>query len=97
MYNILIVDDEDMIRKLSVELNVSADYPPTFTWYSTADDAVPPINSKMLIEALEKLSIPCRIEEYEGIGHGAGLAKGTVAEPWFRNAVEFWENQRSAR
>ena len=86
--------DEDMIRRLSVELNVTADYPPTFTWYGTADDAVPPVNSKMLVEALEKLSVPCRIEEYEDIGHGAGLAKGTVAEPWFKNAVDFWQEQR---
>ena len=84
---------EDMIKRLSVELNVTADYPPTFTWYGTADDAVPPENSRMLIEKLEGFSIPCRIEEYEGIGHGAGLATGTVAEGWFENAVEFWESQ----
>ena len=84
---------EDMINKLSVELNVTTDYPPAFTWYGTADDCVPPYNSKMLCEALEKVSVPCRIEEYDGIGHGVGLAKGTVAEPWFKNAVAFWEEQ----
>ncbi len=86
---------EDMIKRLSVELNVTSDYPPAFTWYGTADDCVPPENSKMLCEALERASVPCKVEEYDGIGHGVGLAKGTVAEHWFKNAVEFWKSQSS--
>ena len=85
---------EDMINKLSVELNVTENYPPTFTWYGTADDAVPPYNSIKLCEALTKVGVPCKIEEYEGIGHGVNLARGTVAEPWFKNAVKFWEEQK---
>ena len=85
---------EDMIKKLSVELNVTEDYPPTFTWYGTADDAVPPYNSIKLCEALTKVGVPCKVEKYEGIGHGAGLAIGTVAEGWFENAVKFWEEQK---
>ncbi len=85
---------EEMKRKLSVECNIHADYPPVFVWYGTADDTVAPINSKMLAEALEKYSVPCKLEEYEGIGHGAGLARGTVAEPWLEHAVEFWEGQK---
>lgn len=84
---------EEMIRKLSVELNVTENYPPTFTWYGTADDCVPPLNSTKLIEALTEVGVPCKVEEYEGIGHGVGLAKGTVAEPWFNNAVRFWKEQ----
>lgn len=84
---------EDMIKKLSVEHNISADYPPTFIWYGTADNTVNTVNAKMLADALSENSVPHKVEEYEGIGHGAGLAKGTVAEGWFRNAVEFWKNQ----
>lgn len=87
---------EDMIKKLSVELNVGTDYPPTFVWYGTADDVVAPLNTKMLTQALNGFSVPCKTEEYEGIGHGAGLAKGTVAEVWFKHAVEFWESQLTA-
>ena len=83
----------DMIDKLSVEKQVDADYPPTFMWYGTADELVPPMNCKMLAEALDKVGVPNKVEEYEGIGHGAGLAKGTVAEVWFEHAVEFWQNQ----
>lgn len=84
----------EMIEKLSAEKQADADYPPTFIWYGTADDCVPPVNTKMLAETLEKYSVPCKVEEYEGIGHGAGLAKGTVAEKWFSNAVEFWQSQQ---
>ena len=84
---------EDMIKKLSVELNIHSDYPPTFIWYGTADDTVAPINTKKLVTALKKNCIPHKVEEYEGIGHGAGLAKSTVAETWFSHAVEFWKAQ----
>lgn len=83
----------EIVERLSVELNVSSDYPPTFIWYGTADDVVAPLNTKMMVDALGEASVPCRLEEYEGIGHGAGLAKGTVAEEWFGNAVKFWTEQ----
>lgn len=83
----------EMIEKLSVELHVDCNYPPTFVWYGTADDTVAPINTKMLAKALEKAGVPCKAEEYEGIGHGAGLAEDTVAEEWFEHAVEFWKEQ----
>ena len=83
----------DMIKKLSVELSANENYPPTYMWYGTADDVVHPLNSKMLKDKLSEFGIPCKVEEYENIGHGAGLALGTVAEPWFKNAVDFWQNQ----
>ena len=86
--------DSDMIKRLSVECQVDENYPPVYVWYGTADETVAPVNSKMLAEALGKAGVSCRIEEYEGIGHGAGLAKGTVAEGWFSSAVNFWEEQR---
>ena len=79
----------DIIEKLSVEKQVNSDYPPSFIWYGTADDTVAPLNTKMLAEALSRACVPYKVEEYEGIGHGAGLAKGTVAEGWFKHAVEF--------
>ena len=78
-------------------MSATADYPPTYMWYGTADDVVHPLNSKMLSDKLRGYGIAHKIEEYEGIGHGAGLAKGTVAEPWFRNAVEFWKARRSVK
>ena len=84
----------EMIEKLSVEKQVDSDYPPTYAWYGTADDCVNPVNTKMLKTSLDKASVECKVEEYDGIGHGAGLAEGTVAKSWFEHAVEFWESQR---
>ncbi len=86
---------KDMTERLSVEKHINSDYPPVFVWYGTADNTVDTINAKMLSEALGRASVPHKTEEYEGIGHGAGLAEGTVAEQWFNNAVEFWEEQSS--
>ncbi len=83
---------EDMIEKLSVEKHINSDYPPSFMWYGTADNTVAPLNTKMLAQALEEVGVPYKVEEYNGIGHGAGLAKGTVADGWFEHAVEFWES-----
>ena len=85
--------DDEMVKLLSVELNVDSDYPPAFIWYGTADDCVSPVNTEMFAEALGKAGVDCRVEKYEGIGHGAGLAKGTVAEGWFKNAVDFVADQ----
>lgn len=85
---------EDMIEMLSAEKHVTSDYPPTFVWYGTADETVAPLNTKMFAQALEEASVPHKVEEYEGIGHGAGLAKGTVAEDWFKHAVNFWIEQK---
>lgn len=86
--------DQTMIRQLSVERNIRSDFPPTFVWNGTADDIVDPENSRMLEKALANAGIPHRAEQYDGIGHGVGLAKGTSAEPWFEHAVSFWEEQR---
>lgn len=85
---------DEMIKRLSVELNVDENYPPVYIWYGTEDDVVTPVNTKMLTEALDKSRVPYKVEEYEGIGHGAGLARGTIAESWFKHAVKFWEEQK---
>lgn len=84
---------EEMIEKLSVEKNITSSYPPTYVWYGTADDVVYPHNSTMLADALSLTGVTNKIDEFENIGHGVGLAKNTNAEPWFKTAVEFWESQ----
>ena len=66
----------------------------TFIWNGTADKDVDPANSRLLAAALKHAGIVHRAEEYEGIGHGVGLAKGTDAEVWFDHAVEFWQMNR---
>lgn len=87
--------DPEMVEMLSVEKNISPGFPPTFVWYGTADTSVDPANSLMLQRALERADVPCIIEAFQGIPHGAGLAKGTAAEVWLDDAVGFWEDAKN--
>ena len=86
--------DPALLDRLSVEKHITGDFPPTYVWNGTADASVDPCNSRMLAEALGKAGVLYRHEEFEGVGHGVGLAKSTNAEPWFDHAVSFWEEQK---
>ncbi len=86
--------DPALIERLSVQNHIPKDFPPTYVWNGTADTSVVPKNARMLAAALEQAGVPHRHEEFEGVGHGVGLAKGTNAEPWFDHAVSFWEEQK---
>lgn len=83
----------ELIERTSVENHVTKDFPPTYVWNGTADRSVDPLNSRMLARAMERAGVYYRHDEFEGVGHGVGLAKGTNAEPWFDHAVSFWEEQ----
>ena len=83
---------EDMIKKTSIEKLVTPSYPPTFLWCGDSDDVVDKENTLMLQKSLMENSVECRTTIYPGIGHGVGLAFGTVAEGWIEEAVAFWES-----
>lgn len=85
---------KESINRMSAEKHVTADLPPTFEWYGTADRSVHPENSRMLKESPLCASVPHVVEEYESIGHEADLATGTAVEPWFSCAVAFRKEQR---
>lgn len=81
---------EELKQETSIEQQVTADYPPTFVWCGSADGTVMPENSHLMARALEEKGIPCRFEEYPGVGHGVGLGIGLACEGWFDHAVDFW-------
>ncbi|MGN1141014.1 MAG: alpha/beta hydrolase [Oliverpabstia sp.] len=83
--------DDQIVKLLSVEKQITGCFPPTFLWCGDMDRTVDPENSKSLAEALEKAQIPCEFHIYQGVNHGASLAKGTSAEGWFNLAIKFWE------
>lgn len=85
--------DSAMIERLSVENHISSTYPPTYLWNGTADELVDPMNSRLLEAALNRERVSHKAEQFAGVGHGVGLAKGTAAEPWFEHAISFWEEQ----
>lgn len=43
--------------KLSIELHVTKDYPPTFIWTTLEDTAVDPISTELMDEALNKVNV----------------------------------------
>jgi len=81
---------EDTVELLSIEKQVTSDYPPTFVWCGDADTCVNPKNSFMMAAALEKAGVHHKYREFPGIGHGVGLNIGGVGEVWFEEAVNFW-------
>ncbi len=76
----------------SVHLHVTADYPPTYIWCGDADSTVPPVNTKLMADALKTASVPAMCEIFTGVDHGVGPATGTSAAEWINHAVDFWKS-----
>ena len=68
-------DDEVLVRKYSLENNVSADTPPTFIMHTAEDGSVPVKNSLMFAMALSEKKIPYELHIFPFGGHG--MSTGT--------------------
>lgn len=78
----------ELLEKLSTELHVTKETPPTFLWHTTADQTVPVENSLLFASALAQADVPFELHIYEKGGHGMGLpAPGKPAPPW---DAELW-------
>ena len=64
--------------------------PPTYSVIGTSDSIASPYVMKRRTEVLQKMGIPADIKIYQGLRHGFGLGRGTVAEGWINDAVRFW-------
>ena len=65
--------------------------PPTYACCGTADGIASWQGMKNRLAAMSEAGIPTEFHAYEGLPHGFGLGKGTVAEGWIEDAVRFWE------
>lgn len=65
----------ELLRKLSPELNVTANTPPLFLAHSRDDGGVPFRNSELLHEACQKAGVPSELHLFEQGGHGYGLGR----------------------
>lgn len=79
---------------LSVEKHVTASFPPTYIWNSPVDKVVDFHNGFLLAEALARQNVDCEYHQYAFAPHGIGLGLGTEAEPWFDEAIAFWQRHR---
>ena len=67
-------DNEDLIKEMSLENQVTGDTPPMFIWHTVADQSVPVENSLMLAGALRKKNIPFELHIYPEGAHGLSTA-----------------------
>jgi len=76
--------DAGLARKMSNELQVTADTPPTFLWHTDADTVVPVENSVAFYLAMQQAGVPGELHVFQNGHHGLGLARdvpGTSAWP----------------
>lgn len=86
--------DSSLIKKYSLESNVTSDTPPTFIWHTAEDGAVPVRNSIMFASALSEKEIPFEMHIFPFGGHGMSTGTKevcTVENPYAARWVEFSE------
>ena len=75
--NNLIGEDADieLAKKMSTDLQVTSETPPTFLVLSNADTGVPAENSVYFYLALRKAGVPAEMHIFEKGKHGFGLGQ----------------------
>ncbi len=81
--------DESLREHLSIEKQVTPDYPKAFVWTCADDSLVPPSNAVRMGEALQEKGVPCMLRVYPTGEHGCNVGKGTSAEGWISEMVAF--------
>ena len=75
--------DPELAKKLSGELAVTKETPPTFIFQTNQDTAVPAENAVHYYLALRQAGVPAEIHSFERGVHGVGLATNDPAlAPW---------------
>ena len=67
-------------------------FPPCALFLAADDGLVSPEHSRVLARALEKLSIPCRLEIGPEGGHGFADGTGMCMDGWTERAVRWYES-----
>jgi acetyl esterase/lipase len=75
--------DDELAKKLSGELAVTKETPPTFIFQTNEDKAVPAENSVHYYLALRQAGVPAEMHAFERGAHGVGLANdNAMLAPW---------------
>lgn len=79
--NLIGADASNELKELvSIEKQVSSDYPPTFLWHTATDGLVPAMNSLLMAQALAEKEIPYELHIYPQGPHGLSLADERTAK-----------------
>ena len=83
--------DEAVLTAYEVQEHAEG-FPPTALFFAADDELVSPDHSRMLASALEKLSIPCRLEVGTEGGHGFADGSEMCMTGWPERAVRWYES-----
>jgi len=75
--------DESMVRKMSLETQVTKDTPPVFLVHTTEDQAVPVENALLFYSACRAEGVPVSMHIFDQGKHGLGLGEGRGGTPHF--------------
>ena len=67
--------DEERVRRFSLESQVDSSLPPVFVWHTREDQSVPPMNTILLLEALEKNGVEYEYHIYSKGQHGLSVCR----------------------
>ena len=87
-------DDEEMVKRLSNNLQVTQETPPNFLAHAKDDIKVRVENSIFFNQACKEARVPSELKIYEKGGHGFSLGReGTDSEQWIEDC-EDWLRRR---
>jgi acetyl esterase/lipase len=79
-----------LVERMSSELAVTSETPPTFLFHTNEDTGVPPENSVLFYLALRKAGVPTEMHIYEKGRHGVGLApKLPALSSWPERCIDW--------
>lgn len=70
----------NMREVVSIEKNITADFPPAFVWHTLQDEAVPAKNTLLLADALYEAGIECEYHLFNRGKHALSLANEESAK-----------------
>ncbi|WP_040351861.1 alpha/beta hydrolase [Blastopirellula marina] len=82
--------DKALVKSLSNESQVTSDTPPTFLFHTSEDTGVPPQNSIVFYEALQKAKVPAEMHIFAKGRHGVGLAANIPGTSAWPKLCEAW-------
>lgn len=83
-------EDPDLLRRFSIEKNVTPDAPPAFLWHTADDQVVPVENSLLLARALSANGVPFELHVFPEGPHGLGLAAGIPGIEQWPSLCQTW-------
>jgi acetyl esterase/lipase len=84
----------DLVQKLSTELQVTKNTPPTFIWHTVEDKAVPVENALLFASALRRAGVPFSLHVYELGAHGLGFGRPDRPAPPWADQLLHWFKER---